>query len=127
MFAELIRDRLLKHTGAIMTPNVYNQVFTMHGTVMVWLVMIPLVTGAFGNFVMPLQIGARDVAFPWLNMVSFWMFPPAGLILLIVVLLGCARRGLDGVSADLAAGAVRHVDVVHGDLPRRDQLDADRA
>ena len=45
---------------------------------MVWLVIIPLLTGGFGNFVFPLQIGARDVAFPWLNMLSFWIFPVAG-------------------------------------------------
>ena len=65
--------------------------------------IIPLVTGAFGNLVMPLQIGARDVAFPWLNMLSFWIFPPAGLDAVLVVPDGRADRRLDRVSADLAA------------------------
>ncbi len=59
----MIRIDLLKHTG-VLTPNVYNQVYSVHGSMMVWLVIIPFVSGAFGNFVMPLQIGARDVAFP---------------------------------------------------------------
>ena len=70
---------------------------------MVWLVVIPLVTGALGNLVMPLQIGARDVAFPWLNMLSFWIFPVAGLMLFASLLFdGRADGRLDGVSADLA-------------------------
>ncbi len=60
---------------------------------MVWLVIIPIVTGGFGNFVMPLQIGARDVAFPWLNMLSFWLFPPAGIILFASFLVGAPDAG----------------------------------
>src|SRR4029078_8268680 len=59
----------------------YNQLFTMHASIMIFLVIIPLLGGAFGNFLMRLQIGARDMAFPWLNMVSYWMMPPAILIL----------------------------------------------
>jgi cytochrome c oxidase subunit 1 len=59
----------------------YNQLFTMHASIMIFLVIIPLLGGAFGNFLIPLQIGARDMAFPWLNMVSYWMMPPAILIL----------------------------------------------
>jgi cytochrome c oxidase subunit 1 len=80
-FAELVRIQLMDPKGTFMSYKLYNQMFTMHGTAMVWLVLIPLVTGALGNFVMPLQIGARDVAFPWLNMVSFWLVPLAGLTL----------------------------------------------
>ena len=98
----------------------------VHGSAMVWLVIIPLLTGGFGNFVLPLQIGARDVAFPWLNMLSFWIFPVAGLDAVLVVPDGRADRRLDGVSADLAARRGRHVDVGRGDLPGRRQLDADR-
>jgi cytochrome c oxidase subunit 1 len=65
----------------------------MHGSAMVWMVIIPLVTGAFGNFVMPLQIGARDVAFPWLNLLAFWMFPVAGVILFSSFLVGAPDAG----------------------------------
>jgi cytochrome c oxidase subunit 1 len=67
--------------------------FTMHGTVMVWLVLIPLVTGSLGNLVMPLQIGARDVAFPWLNMLSFWLIPVSGLILFSTFFVGAPSSG----------------------------------
>ena len=92
LLAELIRIDLLRHTG-LLPPNTYNQVYSVHGSAMVWLVIIPFVTGAFGNYVMPLQIGARDVAFPWLNLASFWMFPPAGLILMASFLFGAPDAG----------------------------------
>ncbi len=59
--------------------EIYNQAFTMHATVMIFLVIIPMLVGAFGNFVIPLQIGARDMAFPFLNALSYWfMWPSAG-------------------------------------------------
>jgi cytochrome c oxidase subunit I len=93
MLAELIRLQLLKPEGAIMSNSAYNSVYTMHGTAMVWMVIIPLVTGALGNFIMPLQIGARDVAYPWLNMLSFWIFPFAGAILFASFLVGAPDAG----------------------------------
>ncbi len=92
-FAELIRLQLWNPKGTFMEYHTYNQMFTMHGTVMVWLVLIPLVTGALGNLVMPLQIGARDVAFPWLNMVSFWLIPVSGLILFSSFFVGAPSAG----------------------------------
>jgi cytochrome c oxidase subunit 1 len=92
-FAELIRMQLWTPEGAVFSHNAYNVIYTMHGTPMVWLVLIPLVTGAIGNFVMPLQIGARDVAFPWLNMVSFWIVPLSGVVLFSSLLFGGAHAG----------------------------------
>ena len=92
-FALLIRIQLLDPKGLIMSHQAYDTMFTMHGTAMVWLVLIPLVTGAAGNFIMPLQIGARDVAFPWLNMLSFWILPVAGLVLFSSLLFGGAHAG----------------------------------
>jgi cytochrome c oxidase subunit 1 len=91
--AELIRVQLMKANGGFMTPDMYNAVFTMHGSTMVWFVIIPLLTGGFGNLVMPVQIGARDVAFPWLNMVAFWIFPVAGLMLYSSFLMGAPVAG----------------------------------
>ena len=93
LLAEVIRVQLLHPDGRFLGGEQYNQVYTMHGSAMVWLVIIPLVTGGFGNFVMPLMIGARDVAFPWLNMASFWMFPPAGLLLFGSFLIGAPDAG----------------------------------
>lgn len=55
----------------------YNMLFTMHASVMIFFVIIPLLSGAFGNFLIPLQIGARDMAFPWLNAASYWIVWPA--------------------------------------------------
>src|SRR5262252_6149137 len=67
--------------GQRMDPAFYNMLFSMHATIMIFFVIIPLLGGAFGNFLIPLMIGARDMAFPKLNMVSYWMMPPAILIL----------------------------------------------
>jgi cytochrome c oxidase subunit 1 len=92
-FAELVRIQLMDPAGTFMSRNAYNTMYTMHGTVMVWLVLIPLVTGALGNFVMPLQIGARDVAFPWLNMVSFWLIPCSAAVLFSSFLAGAPTAG----------------------------------
>ena len=62
-------------------PAHYNAVFTMHGSIMIFLVIIPILAGAFGNFLIPLLIGARDMAFPKLNMLSFWVSLPGGIIM----------------------------------------------
>ena len=66
----------------LLTPAGYNQVFTLHATVMVFLVVTPLLLGAFGNFVIPLQIGAREMAFPWLGGASYGLYLLSGLVLL---------------------------------------------
>ncbi len=93
LLAEVIRTQLLQASGGFVSPDVYNEVYSVHGSTMVWLVIIPLLTGAFGNMIMPLQIGARDVAFPWLNMISFWIFPVAGLMLYASFLIGAPVAG----------------------------------
>jgi hypothetical protein len=58
--------------GGQMLPEFYNSLFTMHATIMIFFAIMPILIGAFGNFVVPIQIGARDMAFPTLNMLSFW-------------------------------------------------------
>jgi cytochrome c oxidase subunit 1 len=93
MLAELIRIQLLHSDGKFLSNETYNAVYSMHGSAMVWMVIIPLLTGGFGNFVMPLQIGARDVAFPWLNLAAFWMFPVAGLLLFGAFFVGAPDAG----------------------------------
>ena len=78
--ALLIRAQLWAPRGKLLSAELYNQVFTMHGTTMVFLVVMPI-GAAFANYLMPLQIGARDVAFPRINAFSFWCFLAGGLFL----------------------------------------------
>jgi cytochrome c oxidase subunit 1 len=85
--ALMIRAQLAQPDGQVLSPEAYNQAFTMHGTTMVFLVIMPLIA-AFSNYLIPLQIGARDVAFPRLNALSYWVFLAGGLFLYSSVLLG---------------------------------------
>lgn len=76
----------------------YNVLFSMHATVMIFFVIIPFLVGAFGNFVIPLHIGARDMAFPFLNGLSYWIMPLAGFVMFGGILL-------EGIEAGLKSGA----------------------
>jgi len=68
---------LFPDAGGAITPEFYTTLVTMHGTIMIFFVVIPFLVGAFGNFLIPLHIGARDMAFPTLNMLSYWFYVPA--------------------------------------------------
>jgi cytochrome c oxidase subunit 1 len=68
--------------GGIMAPEFYNQLGAMHGTIMVFLGVVPLAVGAFGNYLVPLQVGAQDMAFPKLNMASYWVYFVGGVVML---------------------------------------------
>ncbi len=72
-----ILSALFPATGGAITPEFYTMLFTMHGTIMIFFVIIPLLTGAFGNFLIPLMCGAPDMAFPRLNMFGYWAMIPA--------------------------------------------------
>jgi cytochrome c oxidase subunit 1 len=87
--ALLIRAQLGSPENTVLSADLYNQLFTMHGTTMVFLAVMPL-SAAFFNFIIPLQIGARDVAFPRLNAFSFWVFLFGGLLLNSSFLFGGA-------------------------------------
>ncbi len=65
-----------------LTTDAYLQLFTMHASIMIFFVIIPMLVGGFGNFLIPLMVGARDMAFPKLNMLSFWLSFPAGIIMI---------------------------------------------
>ena len=90
--ALLIRLQLAGPNGTVLTAAQYNTMFTMHGTTMVFLVGMPLAV-AFGNYFIPLQIGARDVAFPRLNMFGYWVVLFGGLFMYSSFFLGGAPNG----------------------------------
>jgi len=71
-----------KAPGGIILPEFYNSLVTMHGTIMIFFAIMPLLVGVFGNWLIPLHVGAADMAFPRLNMASFWTAVPAGLIMM---------------------------------------------
>ncbi|MEK7240545.1 MAG: cbb3-type cytochrome c oxidase subunit I, partial [Gemmatimonadota bacterium] len=90
--AVLIRTQLAKPNLSVVSAELYNQLFTMHGTTMVFLVVMPL-SAAFFNYLIPLQIGARDVAFPRLNAFSYWIFALGGLFITLPIFFGIAPNG----------------------------------
>jgi cytochrome c oxidase subunit I len=87
--ALLLRIQLGAPDNTFLSPETYNELFTMHGTTMIFLAIMPL-SAAFFNFIIPLQIGARDVAFPRLNAFSYWVFLLGGLFLNVSWLFGAA-------------------------------------
>ncbi len=82
VLALLIRTQLATPNESILTRGSYNQAVTIHGTTMIFLVIVPILAG-FGNFLVPLMIGARDMAFPRLNALSYWLYLLGGCILLL--------------------------------------------
>src|SRR3954468_14958055 len=77
--ALLMRIQLGVPENTFLEPATYNQILTMHGTTMVFLFVVPMMTG-FANYIVPLQIGARDMAFPRLNALSYWLFLGGGIV-----------------------------------------------
>ncbi len=90
--ALLIRAQLAAPDGTLLTAELYNQMFTMHATTMVFLFVMPM-AAAFGNYFMPLQLGARDVAFPRINAFGFWSFLFGGILLNTSWILGGSPDG----------------------------------
>jgi len=91
--ASLVRAELATPDSDLLPPEWYNGSFTMHGTIMIFLWIVPAVTGGFGNYLVPLMIGARDMAFPTLNAIAFWMIIPGGLLLISSFFVGPASTG----------------------------------
>jgi cytochrome c oxidase subunit 1 len=89
--AAFIRLELATPKGDLLTSDIYNKMFTTHGVIMIFLFLIPSIPAVFGNFLLPLMIGARDVAFPRLNLLS-WYFFMAGALLVLIALF---RGGID--------------------------------
>lgn len=91
--AVAMRTELATPDPDFMDPSLYNAFLTNHGTIMIFLWIVPAAIGGFGNYLLPLMIGARDMAFPKLNAIAFWLNPPAGLLLLGSFLFGGAQAG----------------------------------
>ncbi len=91
IYAELIRTKLITPGPSMVSANAYNQLFTIHGAVMIFMFLIPGIPAALGNFVLPLMLGAKDVAFPRLNLVSYYCWLGGALFFVATLLSG----GLD--------------------------------
>ena len=147
-----MRAQLATPNESFVTRDSYNELFTIHGTTMVFLVVVPILAG-FGNFLVPLMIGARDMAFPRLNAFSYWMFLFGGIVLYASFFAkgGPADTGWTayvplsenqyspGNGQDLwilslhilaissLAGAINFIATIHNMRDARDDLDADAA
>jgi cytochrome c oxidase subunit 1 len=93
LFAMLIRLELLTPTGDLLTSETYNKVFTMHGIVMVFFFLIPSIPAVLGNFLVPIMIGAKDLAFPRINLLSWYIYILGGGFTLAAVLFGGVDTG----------------------------------
>ena len=86
--ALLIRTQLIGPNNTVLSPEAFDQVMTMHGVTMIFLFVIPMSIGAFGNYLLPLMIGARDMAFPRMNALSYWIYLCSGIFLYVGLLGG---------------------------------------
>ncbi|HEX6851917.1 MAG TPA: cytochrome c oxidase subunit I [Candidatus Polarisedimenticolaceae bacterium] len=93
-FAALaVRTELLGPQQTVMTADGYNKMFTLHGAVMIFLFIIPGIPAAIGNFVLPLMLGAKDVAFPRLNLASYWLWVTGATLMIAAVITGGVDTG----------------------------------
>ncbi|HLJ69782.1 MAG TPA: cbb3-type cytochrome c oxidase subunit I [Roseiarcus sp.] len=90
--ATLIRLHLATPQG-LLQPSLYNRMFTMHGVIMVWFFLIPSIPTTLGNFLVPMMIGAHDLAFPRINLASWYVFNLSGLVLLYALIMGGVDTG----------------------------------
>ncbi|MCB9612537.1 MAG: cytochrome c oxidase subunit I [Sandaracinus sp.] len=93
VMALLVRTELLFNGETIMEADTYNKVFTLHGAIMVFLFIIPSVPAALGNFFLPIMLGAKDVAFPRLNLASFWIYCFGTVFAIIAIVAGSVDTG----------------------------------
>src|ERR1043165_4511608 len=88
VFALLIRLHLWEPTGMLFENQTYNRIFTLHGVFMVFIFIIPAIPASLGNMVLPLMLGAKDVALPRLNLLSFWLWVAGPICALCAIVFG---------------------------------------
>src|SRR5579862_3920827 len=93
VFAGLIRTELLTPEGDLFNSDTYNKIFTMHGVVMIFFFLIPSIPATFGNFLVPMMIGAKDLAFPRINLLSWYIYIAGAIFALTAILLGGVDTG----------------------------------
>jgi cytochrome c oxidase subunit I len=91
--ATLIRLHLIEPTGALVQPATYNKLFTIHGVVMVFFFLIPSIPAVLGNFLVPMMVGARDLAFPRINLLSWYLYIIGAILTLYAILSGGVDTG----------------------------------
>jgi len=91
--ATLIRVNLMTPEGALLSADTYNKTFTMHGVIMVWFFLIPSIPNVLGNFLVPMMIGARDLAYPKLNLASWYIYIIGGMFTFITIIAGGVDTG----------------------------------
>src|ERR671934_457482 len=92
-FAMLVRLELLTPAGDLLASETYNKMFTMHGVVMVFFFLIPSIPATLGNFLIPIMIGAKDLAFPRINLLSWYIYILGGVFTLVAALSGGVDTG----------------------------------
>src|SRR5215469_9609382 len=92
-FASMIRAELITPAGDLVSSETYNKLFTMHGVIMVFFFLIPSVPATMGNFFLPMMIGARDLAFPRINLLSWYLLVVGGLFAICAMLAGGVDTG----------------------------------
>jgi cytochrome c oxidase subunit I len=93
VFAGLIRTELLTPEGDLFNSDTYNKIFTMHGVVMIFFFLIPSIPATFGNFLVPMMIGAKDLAFPRINLLSWYIYIAGALFALAAIIMGGVDTG----------------------------------
>src|SRR5712672_2502227 len=92
-FASMVRLELLTPKGDLMTSETYNKMFTMHGVIMVFFFLVPSIPATLGNFLVPLMVGARDLAFPKINLLSWYIYIVGGIFALAAAFMGGVDTG----------------------------------
>ena len=111
--ATIMRMELMTPRGDLLSSaDTYNKFFTAHGVVMIFLFLVPSIPTTLGNFLIPMMIGARDLAFPILNLISWYIFMIAGAIATMILITGACRYRLD-----LLHSVQHHVLQYHGRSP----------